>query len=53
MNEDNMFCILPNELYRLSHQIHSYKMSVTEGNAFPRYCFKLDYTHLSIETCQL
>jgi hypothetical protein len=51
MNEENMFCNLLDELYMLSHQIHSYKMSVTEWNAFPRYCFELDYAPQSIETC--
>jgi len=48
-----MFCILPNELYRFLHQIHSYKISVTKENAFPICCFELDHAPRSIETCWL
>jgi len=52
-NEENTFCILQNQLYRFLHQISSYKMSVTNVNAFLKCCFKLDQAPLSIKTCQL
>ncbi|AES80245.1 hypothetical protein MTR_7g078430 [Medicago truncatula] len=53
-NEDvSTCCILPNQLYRFSHRIPSYKMSVTNMNAFLRCSFELDQAPLSIETCQL
>jgi hypothetical protein len=39
---ENTFCILPNELYRFSHQIPSYKMSGDEREGVPSGCFELD-----------
>ncbi|XP_057427585.1 uncharacterized protein LOC130720897 [Lotus japonicus] len=41
-NGVNMFCVLPNELYRFSHQIPSYKMTGKERKGVPRGCFELD-----------
>ncbi|KAK2456438.1 hypothetical protein QL285_003805 [Trifolium repens] len=41
-NGENTFCILPNELYKFSHQIPSYKMSGDEREGVPRGCFELD-----------
>jgi len=51
-NEENTTCILANQLYRFSHRIPSYKMSVMEENA-PLGFFEFDHAPLSIETCQL
>jgi len=44
---------LPNQLYRFSLRILSYKMSVTNKNAFIRCCFVFDHAPQSIEMCQL
>ena len=41
-NGENLFCIPPNELYRFSHHIPSYKMSGDEREGVPRDCFELD-----------
>ncbi|XP_004495763.1 uncharacterized protein [Cicer arietinum] len=41
-NGDSMLCIPPNELYRFSHRIPSYKMSGDEREGVPRGCFELD-----------
>ncbi|PNY14503.1 chaperone protein dnaJ [Trifolium pratense] len=48
-NGENTFCILPNELYRFSHQIPSYKMSGNEREGVPRGCFELDPAALPTE----
>jgi len=45
--------IILNQLYRFSHQIPLYKMSVTNENAFLRYCCVLDHAPLTIEICRL
>jgi len=52
-NEENTTCIPANQLYRFSHRIPSYMMSVMEGNAPLRGSFELNRAPLSIETCQL
>ncbi|TKY52174.1 DnaJ-like subfamily B member 12 [Spatholobus suberectus] len=38
----NMFYVLPNELYRFSHQIPSHKMTGNEREGVPRGSFELD-----------
>ncbi|XP_057426349.1 uncharacterized protein LOC130719759 [Lotus japonicus] len=38
----NMFFVVPNELYRFSHRIPSYKMTGIERKGVPRGCFELD-----------
>jgi len=48
-NEENTTCILPNQLYKFSHRIPLYEMSVTKGNAPLRCCFVFDRAPLSIE----
>ncbi|XP_045803387.1 uncharacterized protein LOC123896967 isoform X3 [Trifolium pratense] len=48
-NGENTFCILPNELYRFSHQIPSYKMNGDEREGVPRGCFELDPAALPTE----
>ena len=45
---ENTF-ILPNELYRFSHQIPSYMMSGTEREGVPRGCFEFDPAGLPTE----
>ncbi|KAJ1387476.1 hypothetical protein SESBI_39998 [Sesbania bispinosa] len=37
-----IFCVLPNELYRFSHPIPSYKMTGNEREGVPRGSFELD-----------
>jgi len=41
-NVANTFYILPNELYRFSHRVPSYKMSGDERKGVPKGCFELD-----------
>ncbi|KEH41511.1 DNAJ heat shock amino-terminal domain protein [Medicago truncatula] len=41
-NGANTFHILPNELYKFSHRVPSYKMSVDERKDVPKDCFELD-----------
>ena len=36
-NGDNIFCILPNELYKLSNQIPSYKINSDKKENVPTY----------------
>ncbi|XP_057425397.1 uncharacterized protein LOC130718788 [Lotus japonicus] len=38
----NVFYVLPNELYRFSHRIPSYKMTGKERKGVPKGCFELD-----------
>jgi len=41
---ENMFCILPNELYKFSYQIVSYKINNNENECIPIYSFELHHT---------
>lgn len=41
-NGANAFHILPNELYKFSHRVPSYKMSGDERKDVPKDCFELD-----------
>ncbi|TKY45387.1 DnaJ like subfamily B member 14 [Spatholobus suberectus] len=42
LNGISLFCILPNELYRFSHRIPSYKMTGAERKDVPRGSFEFD-----------
>ncbi|KAK7397257.1 hypothetical protein VNO78_18424 [Psophocarpus tetragonolobus] len=42
LNGISLFCILPNELYKFSHRIPSYKMTGAEREDVPRGSFELD-----------
>ncbi|RDX79090.1 DnaJ-like subfamily B member 12, partial [Mucuna pruriens] len=42
LNGISLFCIPPNELYRFSHRIPSYKMTGAEREDVPRGSFELD-----------
>ncbi|XP_027349572.1 uncharacterized protein LOC113861153 isoform X1 [Abrus precatorius] len=47
-NKISIFCVPPNELYRFSHQIPSYKMTGDERKGVPRGSFELDPAALPI-----
>ncbi|KAL2325455.1 hypothetical protein Fmac_024513 [Flemingia macrophylla] len=47
-NEVNMFYVLPNELYRFSHRIPSYKMTGNEREGVPIGSFELDPAALPV-----
>ncbi|KAG5087148.1 hypothetical protein JHK82_054545 [Glycine max] len=42
LNGISFFCILPNELYKFSHHVPSYKMTGAERQDVPRGSFELD-----------
>ena len=46
-------CILPNELYKFSHQNPSYKMSRDVNECIPRGCCELNLTSLLTDKFQL
>lgn len=52
-NGDNIFCILPSELHKLSNQIPSYKISSDNKESVPIYSFELYHTILTINIYQL
>ncbi|XP_061347361.1 uncharacterized protein LOC133292888 [Gastrolobium bilobum] len=47
-NGVNLFCVPPNELYRFSHRIPSYKMTGNEREGVPSGSFELDPAGLPI-----
>ena len=52
-NKYNTCCILPNELYKFSHQILSYKMSRDVKECIPIYSFELNPTALPADKFKL
>jgi hypothetical protein len=52
-NGYNTCCILPNVLYKFSHQIPSYKMSRDVKECIRRGCFELNLTALPTDKFQL